>query len=94
MKIFLIYQEEEDIGYGKLNLLEIMFDRIDDNDFLVYLDAGCHINKFGKKRLIEYFEKFENNDYGILSFQMHNQPEKFWTTKEIFNYFKYKYRKN
>lgn len=61
----------------KLNLLEIMFDRIDDDDFLVYLDAGCHINKFGKKRLIEYFEKFENNDYGILSFQMHNQPEKF-----------------
>ena len=30
----------------------------------------------------------EKNDYGILSFQMHNQIEKWWTIKEIFDYYK------
>ena len=33
-------------------------------------------------------EILEKSEYGILSFQMHNQIEKWWTTREIFEYFK------
>ena len=71
--------------------------KINDNDFLVYLDAGCSINPKGKKRFNEYIELLDNNEhnYGILSFQMSGntgpgnlEKEKWWTTKQIFDYFK------
>lgn len=71
----------------KLDILEQMFDKMKENDFVVYLDAGCNLNKYGKQRLYEYIGMFENTESGILSFQMHDQLEKYWTTKEIFNYF-------
>jgi hypothetical protein len=70
----------------KMDILEQMFDKMKENDFLIYLDAGCNLNKYGKQRLYDYISMFKEND-GILSFQMHNQYEYFWTTKEIFEYF-------
>jgi hypothetical protein len=72
----------------KLDILEQTINNIKEGDFIVYLDAGCNFNKYGKQRFYDYISMFENNDYGILSFQMHNQLEKYWTTKEIFKYFK------
>ena len=60
---------------------------INDGDILIYLDAGCTINKKGKKRFDEYIEMLNNTEEGIISFQMPHK-EKIWTTKEIFNYFK------
>jgi hypothetical protein len=64
-----------------------MFDKMKENDFVVYLDAGCNLNKYGKQRLYDYIHMFENTEYGILSFQMQDQLEKYWTTREIFKYF-------
>ena len=60
---------------------------INDNDILIYLDAGCSINKKGKKRLDEYVDMLNKSDGGIISFKMSHLPEKSWTTKEIFDYF-------
>ena len=60
---------------------------LDYGDYLVYLDAGCSFNKYGMKRFYEYIEMLNNSNYGILSFCMHNQIEKWWTTREIFEYF-------
>ena len=67
---------------------------INANDYLVYLDAGCKLNKEGKERFYEYISLLNNSEYGILSFQMSGNkgpgtlaPEKVWTTKEIFEYF-------
>jgi len=72
----------------KLNIIKDAINNINDNEYLIYLDAGSTINKHGKKRFFEYIDKLENSDsdYGILSFQMHHNEYKY-TTKEIFNYF-------
>ena len=67
---------------------------INENDYLVYLDAGCKLNKEGKERFQEYISLLNNSEYGILSFQMSGAkgpgtlaPEKVWTIKEIFEHF-------
>ena len=68
--------------------------QIEDGEFLLYLDAGCHLNPLGKKRFYEYVNMLHTSKYGILSFQMTGNKtpgtfasEKEWTTKEIFDYF-------
>lgn len=63
------------------------FKKLKDGDYLVYLDSGCMLNNQGIKRFNEYIQMLENSEYGILSFSMHNQIEKLWTTKEIFEYY-------
>ena len=77
-------------------ILRSAINDINDGEYLVYLDAGCTINKRGKKRFYEYIDKLESslNNYGILSFQMTNtngkgeiQKEKWWTTNQIFEHF-------
>jgi len=40
-----------------------------DGDLLLYLDAGCHLNKAGIKRLKEYFEILDGSESGVLAFQ-------------------------
>lgn len=76
-------------------ILKQKLDEMDENEFLIYLDAGCHLNKSGMNRFNEYIDLLEKSEFGIMSFQMsgNNGPgglekEKCWTTKEIFNYFK------
>ena len=39
-----------------------------ENDLLLYVDVGCHLNLNGKNRLEEYFEILKNGS-GILAFQ-------------------------
>lgn len=67
---------------------------IEENDFLVYLDAGCKLNTNGKSRFKEYIRKLKESEYGIMSFQMSGkvgsgklEKENNWTCKEIFKYF-------
>ena len=62
---------------------------INFGEYLVFLDAGCTINKSGKKRLIEYIDKLNNSKYDILGFNLNDcsNMEKKWTTKQIFDYF-------
>ena len=75
-------------GYGiwRPYIIKKKLDEINDNDILIYLDAGCSINPKGKDRFNEYIEMLNNSDEGIISFQMHHIEKKF-TIKEIFNYF-------
>ena len=42
-------------------------------DCLLYVDAGCHFNIRGQKRLLEYFEILKEQEKGIIAFQA-NQP--------------------
>ncbi|SDY32242.1 hypothetical protein SAMN05421644_14910 [Allochromatium warmingii] len=60
-------------GYGywswKPEVIASVLDKISDGDCLLYLDAGCHLNLRGKKRLIEYFDILEKADKGIIAFQ-------------------------
>ena len=68
-------------------IIKKKLNEINDNDILIYLDAGCSINKKGKKRLDEYVDMLNKSDGGIISFKMSHLPEKCWTTKQIFDYF-------
>ena len=70
----------------KLDIIKQTVNNIPENDFIVYLDAGCTLNLKGIRRFYEYIKMFENTDYGILSFQTSHQ-EKIWTTNQILNYF-------
>jgi hypothetical protein len=70
----------------KCHIIKKKLDEIDDDDILIYLDAGCSINTGGESRLREYIEMLNNSDAGVISFQM-SHIEKTWTTKEIFTYF-------
>jgi hypothetical protein len=62
-------------------------DIINDDDILIYIDAGCYINPAGVKRFNEYIEMLNNSDEGCISFQISHYKEKAWTTKEIFEHF-------
>jgi len=70
----------------KSYIIKKKLEEINDNDILIYLDAGCTINTNGIKRFNEYIELLNNSDKGIISFQM-DHIEKTYTTKEIFKYF-------
>ena len=65
-----------------------------DGEFLIYLDAGCFLNKRGKQRFNEYIDLLDKSEYGIMSIQMTGNkgahpllPERQWTTSQIFKYF-------
>lgn len=77
----------------KFDIIKQKLDKINDGDYLVYLDAGCAINLEGRERLNEYFEMLNNSDYGIISFEQRFR-ESDWTTKKIFDYFNIKYDSN
>jgi hypothetical protein len=62
-------------------------DMINDDDILIYIDAGCYINPAGVKRFNEYIEMLNNSEEGCISFQISHYKEKAWTTKEIFEHF-------
>jgi len=75
-----------------LLLLKVL-ETIKDGEFLIYLDAGCKLNPYGKKRFFEYIDMLNNSEYGIMSFQMSGklgrgnlEKENVWTNSQIFNY--------
>ena len=70
----------------KLNIIEQKLKKINDNDYLIYIDSGCTINEKGINRLNDYINLLENSEFGIISFQL-THLEKIWTIKEFFNYF-------
>lgn len=68
------------------DIINDTLETMDDNDFLIYLDAGSTLNIQGKERFYEYLQLLHESKKGILSFQMEHK-EKHWTTKEIFDFF-------
>jgi hypothetical protein len=88
-KYSIILNMEKGGGYWiwKIDIIKQMLNKINNNEFLLYMDAGCKFNVNGKNKFYEYIEKLNNSEFGIMSFQMKDQPENKWTTKEIFKYF-------
>ena len=70
----------------KSHIIQKTLEKIQDGDILIYLDAGCSINKNGKKRFYEYIDMLKNSDEAVISFQL-KFVEKVWTTETIFEYF-------
>lgn len=77
-------------GYGywiwKSYLTKKTLEQMSDNDIVVYIDAGCTINPYGKERLLEYFDLVNKSECGNLSITQ-RYSELAWTKSEIFNYY-------
>jgi len=71
----------------KFNIILKRLNEINENDFLIYLDSGCSVNKYGEKKFKEYLKILNDSELGIISFQT-AYPERIFTIKEIFEYFK------
>ena len=70
----------------KFDIILKELEKLNENDFLIYLDAGCTINKKGEKRFNEYLKLLGDSKFGIISFQT-THAERVYTTKQIFDYF-------
>jgi hypothetical protein len=57
-----------------------------DGNILLFCDAGCHIHKCGKRRLLQYCDILDQSESGILAFGQ-NEIEKIWTKGDLFDYF-------
>ena len=72
-------------GYGfwiwKPYIVNEYMNSMNDNDILVFCDAGCHINVRGKKRFDEYLEILKTND--IITFEL-GHKNKSWTKMDTF----------
>jgi hypothetical protein len=63
-----------------------LLEKICTNDILVYMDAGCTINKEGEKRFKEYLRMLKMSKYSNLAFQI-PLLEKQYTKGDVFKYF-------
>ena len=77
-------------GYGywlwKSYLTKKTLEKMNDDDILVYADAGCIINPHGKPRLLEYFDIVNQSPHGNFSIQMPEHLEKCWTKMAVFDF--------
>lgn len=71
----------------KYAVIEAAMEALHEGDFLVYLDAGCQVNKNATKRFYEYAKDIKESEYyGMLCFQL-GQIEHRYTTEQIFEAF-------
>jgi hypothetical protein len=81
-------------GFGywswKPEVILNVLNKIEEGDCLLYLDAGCHLNVYGKKRLVEYFNILKSNNKGIIAFQTilpNNENSSLeWDGRELLNW--------
>jgi hypothetical protein len=89
-------------GFGywvwKPQIILQAIEKMNHGDFLLYMDAGCHFNKGGIKRMDDYFEKANKSSTKILGFQesipsenreleVGQHLEKMWTKGDVFDFF-------
>lgn len=71
----------------KAFLLKTTFEQMNENDFCIYADAGCHVNIHGKKRLREYLKIISDDESGFLAFELTGFFEKMFTNEKVFEFF-------
>ena len=84
-KYFKILKNSVGGGYWlwKPYVIQDVLSKTNENDIILYLDAGSTLNIEGKNRLIEYFEMIDVSESSFLRFQI-KEKEKYWTSKEVF----------
>lgn len=77
-------------GYGywkwKSYLVKKVFDTLNNDDIIVYADAGCVFNAKADERLQYYIERVKNSQSGFLVFAQ-TCIEKDWNKSDCLNYF-------
>jgi len=70
----------------KNQILKQTVENLKENDLIVYSDAGSSLNLSAKNRFDSYIDNLLSSDKSTLRFKL-DLKEKFWTTKEIFEFF-------
>ena len=88
------YQLRQEIrGFGywvwKPHIILECLNKINDNDVLLYIDMGCHLNIRGKKRFLDYWSEIKKCKSGFLvtNLELDDYIEKRWTKGDVFDYF-------
>lgn len=75
-------------GFGywmwKSYVVKRTINNLNENDIIIYADAGCTINNDAKKRFDEYISYVDNNPLGILAFSQEELIEKYYTKGDLF----------
>jgi hypothetical protein len=61
--------------------------KLEEGDIIMYLDAGCSINKEGKDRFNEYINLCINSQFKNVSFQYKEYMENQYTKQDVINYY-------
>lgn len=90
----LLKSEVRGFGYWvwKSQIILQALENLPPDEILVYLDAGCHISKKGKKRFDEYIQMLATSSENILCFELtctcgEIHAESSWTKGDVFDYF-------
>ncbi len=70
----------------KHQIIKQQLEEVSDGDIVVYSDAGSSLNLNAGSKFEEYIYALSQSEYSTLRFK-NDQIEKYWTSKEIFNYF-------
>ena len=81
------FRDKRGFGYWiwKSYLVFEILKLINNNDILVYADAGCTMNMFAIHRFNQYLNIVNSSQYGILSFEL-DVLEKTYTKMDLFEY--------
>ncbi len=72
----------------KHHVIEKELSKANNNDFVIYSDAGSSFNYRGAQRFNEYIEMVNSSNYGTFRIEgLQQHKEKYYTKKEVFNYF-------
>jgi len=61
--------------------------QMEEGDLLQYTDVGCHLDKGGVKRLLDYFDMVSLSETGLLAFNMSWSRSEQWTKGDLLDYF-------
>jgi len=70
----------------KHQIIKQQLEKVNDGDIVVYSDAGSSLNLNAGNKFNEYIDILSHSKYSTLRFK-NDQIEKYWTSKEIFDYF-------
>lgn len=70
----------------KSYLIQRTLSEMEVGDILLYVDAGSHINKDGYSRFLNYIERVNNSESGMLLVGQKFVEEE-WTKADVFEYF-------
>lgn len=84
------FYEQNPRGFGywiwKPYIIKRELERMNDGDVLVYLDAGCKINAFGKENYYRYID-YLNTKQDIICFEHQNCFEKQYSKTSLLSFF-------
>ena len=85
-----ILKERRGAGYWiwKHEIISNVLSEINENDIVVYCDAGSSFNYFAKDRFLKYIEMLNESEFGNFRIECEEIHKEYkWTTKQLFDYF-------